>query len=121
MRLFTTLMVTAAMTLFPAEIEDFVNSDSMVESSECIVYYDTVIVAVKTKPIFFKTERDELIEKLENNVRKRFDAGEVIISFDKDIYYKVTKISTQIEKGATENALRNEIISVIETARSRLI
>lgn len=119
MKLLMTLIASAVLTIFPSDIESLVTSNELVNSPECIVYADTVIVALRTEPIFFRSERLKLTEDLKAGIKERYDVREIIITFDKDIYYKITKIDAERAKGVAEEKIRNDIISLIETVRYR--
>lgn len=119
MNLLMTVMAVLVMTIFPGDIESIANKHDLIDKAECLVYTDTIVIALKTQPIFFRSDRIKLIETIKSEVKDNYDVSEVIISFDRDIYYKITKIDEQRAKGVSEDKLRAEIIYLIDTARDR--
>ncbi|MGI6700959.1 MAG: YhcN/YlaJ family sporulation lipoprotein [Christensenellales bacterium] len=115
----TAIILTLVMTIFPSDVESLINSDSKVIDAECLVVGDMVVIAVKTEPLFFRSDRIRLIEKLKSDVKSRYDVSEVMITFDRDIYYKISKIDMLIAEGLTEEQLRSDIIALVETVKSR--
>lgn len=119
MTILMTVMTMIVMAFAPNDIEGIVSRNSLVDKAECLHYSDTIVIALKTQPIFFRSDREKLVEEIRADVSSCYNVREVIVSFDKDIYYKITKIDDMRANGKSEDTIRQDIINVIETARAR--
>lgn len=120
MSVLMTIMSIIVMSFYPLnDIESSVIRHNLVEQAECIAYSDTIVVALKTQPIFFRSDRDELVDSIKDNLISKYNIDDVIVSFDKDIYYKITKIDEQRLKGVKEEELNPSIEELVNTARER--
>lgn len=119
MNILMTIMTMLVMSVSTSEMETLAIAYPMIDNAECIYYTDTVVVALKTEPIFFRSDRIKLVNELTEDIRSKYNVREILISFDKDVYYKITKIDAKRQKGVSEDELRPDIISLIDTVRYR--
>jgi precorrin-4 methylase len=114
-----TVIAIAVMSVAPGDVETLVQNNNLVNDAECIVYADTVVLALRTEPIFLRSERVKLENQIIDEIKERYDVREVLVSFDRDVYYKITRIDRMREKGISDNELQPDILELIETARQR--
>lgn len=114
-----TIITAIFITVTPQTVESLIVNEPLIQDVECIVYSDTIVVALKTEPIFTRSERERLTSSIRNAIRNEYDVRELIITYDKDIYYRISRIEEMKNKGVDEEKVRKEIIYIINTARNR--
>lgn len=94
----TTIMKTAIITLmcmvaasFPlsVQVEECIKTDDRIVTVEVLVYEDIILVALRTKPIFTRSENAEILKTARENAQVATDGLTLFLSIDADIYNQI--------------------------------
>lgn len=71
-------------------VEDYCINNSSIKSAAVMEYNNTLIVAVMTKPIFTRSERQRVLNSLSKDIGERY-CRKVIVTADLEVYSKIVK------------------------------
>lgn len=81
----------AAISPIDAQLNDFVANYQFVNSSYCVVYGNSALIAVQTQPFFTRSQYNQFKSELEIKITQLFGYEKVIVCTDSDIFYKAKK------------------------------
>ena len=94
----TTIMKTAIITLmcmvaasFPlsVQVEECIKTDDRIVTVEVLVYEDIILAALRTKPVFTRSENAEILKTARKNAETVTDGTVIFLSIDADIYNQI--------------------------------
>lgn len=81
-------MVAASFPL-SVQVEECIKTDDRIVTVEVLVYEDIILAALRTKPVFTRSENAEILKTARKNAETVTDGTVIFLSIDADIYNQI--------------------------------